>query len=289
VRTNPTDWVGGKWAPRDGQGSAPCLFVYTLRFNSSAVPPLGVAAAGGGGGGYSGRRVILRFEAVMSSCAVYLNGVRLGTHRGGYDDFYFRVDNVLRAVGDNVLQVGVLNDAWFHGKQFNKHFLDPGGISYSPSSGIWQTVWLEALPAAASIVSAVGGATSDLSGLLVNVTIERAGLTNTYYATAPPPASAHGARTGPEGSGGGGDSGRQLAVKLAGDFKEAAAQCSIGPTSNHCLLSIPLPSQHRRPWTPADPYLYYFNLTLLAMPCDILDSNCGWLALSYILDHNNII
>eukprot|EP01047_Picozoa_sp_COSAG01_P026044 COSAG01_NODE_1664_length_9573_cov_31.637429_12_plen_172_part_00 len=160
----------------------------------------------------------------------------------------------------------------------------------SHGGGIWQTVWLEALPAAASIVSAVGGATSDLSGLLVNVTIERAeGLTNTYYAAAPPPASAHGARTGPEGSGDGGDSGRQLAVKLAGDFKEAAAQCSIGPASNHCLLSIPLPSQYRRPWTPAVPYLYYFNLTLLAIPCDILDSNCGWLALSYILDHNIIL
>ena len=42
---------------------------------------------------------------------------------------------------DNVLLVAVLNDAWFHGKQFNKHFLRPGGISYSPSSGIWQTVW----------------------------------------------------------------------------------------------------------------------------------------------------
>ena len=56
----------------------------------------------------------------------------LGEHHGGYDDFSFDITAHLKPTTSssgpsdaNVLQVGVLNDAWFHGKQFNKHFLAP--------------------------------------------------------------------------------------------------------------------------------------------------------------------
>ena len=79
----------------------------------------------------------------MARAVVFLNGWRLGSHFGGYDDFSFEIPAAaLLEQGDGgaLLQVGVLNDAWFHGKQFDKHFLEPGGISYSPSSGIWQSV-----------------------------------------------------------------------------------------------------------------------------------------------------
>jgi hypothetical protein len=58
--------------------------------------------------------------------------VALGEHHGGYDDFSFDITAHLKPTTSssgpsdaNVLQVGVLNDAWFHGKQFNKHFLAP--------------------------------------------------------------------------------------------------------------------------------------------------------------------
>eukprot|EP01052_Picozoa_sp_SAG31_P046468 SAG31_NODE_8900_length_1366_cov_1.458564_1_plen_118_part_10 len=80
-----------------------------------------------------------------------------------------------------LLQVGVLNDAWFHGKQFNKHFFSPGGISYSPSSGIWQSVWIERLPPIA-IGSVVGTSFSNLSGFVLNVTLEDFSRTNVFRA-----------------------------------------------------------------------------------------------------------
>ena len=113
-------------------GSTPCAFWYRRTF--TAAPP----APGG--------RVYLRFEAVMSTAKVFLNGHLLGGHQGGYDDFSFEVSSLLKAGAEaNVLEVGVVNDALFHGKQFVKKFWAPGGIAYSTSSGIWQSVWLERL------------------------------------------------------------------------------------------------------------------------------------------------
>ena len=113
-------------------GSTPCAFWYRRTF--TAAPP---APAG---------RVYLRFEAVMSTAKVFLNGHLLGGHQGGYDDFSFEVSSLLKAGAEaNVLEVGVVNDALFHGKQFVKKFWAPGGIAYSTSSGIWQSVWLERL------------------------------------------------------------------------------------------------------------------------------------------------
>jgi hypothetical protein len=246
VRANPSDWVGGEWGQRKN-GSSPCVFVYNRSF---AISP--ALEAGGG------RRVVLRFEAVMASAAVFLNGVLLGTHRGGYDDFSFDVTEHLRPVASgvgNMLELACLNDAWFHGKQFNKHFLQPGGISYSPSSGIWQTVWLERLPAAVSIVSAVGSTKADLSGFDVNVTIER---------------SRAAATTGLHASVG--SNGGRLRVQLTLDDGATAtatatasitSSCSVAEGTDHCVVVVALPPAQRRPWTPATHYLYNFSLALL--------------------------
>ena len=141
VRTSTSDFygLGPRW-----NSSAPYVFWYSRRISSSVIPaapqPQQLARSPFAGTG----RLFLHFEAVMARTVVFLNGKQLGkSHFGGYDDFSFEVlPGILRDEGENLLQVGVLNDAWFHGKQFNKHFLEPGGISYSPSSGIWQSVRL---------------------------------------------------------------------------------------------------------------------------------------------------
>ncbi len=91
-------------------------------------------------------RVLLHFGAVDWDATVMLNGKPLGQHRGGYDPFSFDITNSLKPDGDQelVLSVWDPNDSSFQprGKQVNK----PGGIFYTPSTGIWQTVWLEAVP-----------------------------------------------------------------------------------------------------------------------------------------------
>lgn len=89
--------------------------------------------------------VLLHFGAVDYKTTVYVNGQEAGTHEGGYTGFTFDITGLLKP-GDNELLVKVWDpsDQGYgpHGKQV----LNPQGIYYTPSSGIWQTVWLESVP-----------------------------------------------------------------------------------------------------------------------------------------------
>ena len=90
------------------------------------------------------KRVLLRFGAVDFSCAVYVNGQRAGEHKGGYTPFSIDVTPYLLPE-ENDLCVRV-EDGYDctqpRGKQLwkDKWF----GCWYTPVSGIWQTVYLEA-------------------------------------------------------------------------------------------------------------------------------------------------
>ncbi len=99
--------------------------------------------------GWNGRRVLLHFGAVDRLATVYVNGRRVGQHSGGYDAFSFDITPFL-AAGNNQLVVGVF-DSNDRSDMTGKQSLTPGGIFYTASSGIWQTVWME--PVAASHVS----------------------------------------------------------------------------------------------------------------------------------------
>ena len=94
---------------------------------------------------WNGKRVLLHFGAVDWKADVWVNGVCVGTHTGGFTPFEFDITAALKK-GDNELKVRVWDptDAGCQprGKQVNR----PEGIWYTPVSGIWQTVWLEAVP-----------------------------------------------------------------------------------------------------------------------------------------------
>jgi hypothetical protein len=96
---------------------------------------------------WAGQHVLLHFGAVDWEATVWLNGKKLGSHRGGYDGFGFDVTEFLKEEGDQELIVGVWDptDAGTQprGKQVNR----PRNIWYTPTTGIWQTVWLEPVPA----------------------------------------------------------------------------------------------------------------------------------------------
>lgn len=90
-------------------------------------------------------RVLIHFGAVDQIADVYLNGVHIGSHSGGYTPFSFEITDNIKE-GENRLNVTVRDFSdtkqYSRGKQkFNR-----GGIWYSPQSGIWQTVWLESTP-----------------------------------------------------------------------------------------------------------------------------------------------
>ena len=93
-----------------------------------------------------GWRWILHFGAVDQGCEVFFNGTEAGIHVGGYLPFSLDVTDYARK-GENLLQAVVwdLSDTSFHAK--GKQSLERGGMWYTAQSGIWQTVWMEAVPA----------------------------------------------------------------------------------------------------------------------------------------------
>jgi len=91
------------------------------------------------------QRVLIHLGAVDWEANIYLNGLKVGSHRGGYCPFSFDITESLQA-GENELVVSVW-DPSDHGKQeHGKQVLKPSFIWYSAVSGIWQTVWLEVVP-----------------------------------------------------------------------------------------------------------------------------------------------
>lgn len=94
---------------------------------------------------FLGKRVLLHFDAVDQEATVYINGTPAMSHLGGYLPFEADVTNYISdGVMDIVVQVVDISDTGFHsrGKQRTKR----GGIWYTPQSGIWQSVWMEAVP-----------------------------------------------------------------------------------------------------------------------------------------------
>ena len=94
----------------------------------------------------SDETVLLHFGAVDWEATVWVNGTEIGSHRGGYDPFSFDITDALSDSG----QQEIIVRAWDptdqayqpRGKQVNSQ----EGIWYTPTTGIWQTVWLETVP-----------------------------------------------------------------------------------------------------------------------------------------------
>ncbi len=98
--------------------------------------------------GWAGKRVLLHFGAVDWEATVSLNGKELGTHRGGYDAFSFDVTDALKAGAAQELVVAVWDPSDKGPQPRGKQVVKPGGIFYTPCTGIWQTAWLEPVPEA---------------------------------------------------------------------------------------------------------------------------------------------
>ena len=93
---------------------------------------------------FAGKRVFLHFGAVDQTCTVYLNGKLLGENKGGYLPFSFDITD---AIVDSENEVYVIaRDGLDHKYPYGKQKYKRGGMWYTPVSGIWQTVWLEARP-----------------------------------------------------------------------------------------------------------------------------------------------
>ncbi len=168
-------------------------------------------------------RVLLNFGAVDWEAAVYMNGALAGEHRGGYDPFTIDITNRLRGDGDQELVVAV-RDATDDGQQpRGKQVRRPRGIYYTAVTGIWQTVWLETVPA------------WHVSGLRIDPDLDR-GVVSVSVGT-----------EGRAASGG------RVSISVL-DGARVIAQ-GEGPTA-----AIAIPSPHA--WSPTDPFLYGIRVRL---------------------------
>jgi len=91
-------------------------------------------------------RVLLHFGAVDQHVQIYVNGISVGEHSGGYESFSVDITDAL--LEDNTLTVRVTDHLSDGVMPYGKQRRDRGGMWYTPVSGIWQTVWMEVVPAA---------------------------------------------------------------------------------------------------------------------------------------------
>ena len=92
-------------------------------------------------------RLLLHFGAVDWECTVWVNGQEVGTHRGGYDAFTFDISDALKPSGEQEMVVVVWDPTDANWQPRGKQVRNPGGIWYTPTTGIWQTAWLEPVEA----------------------------------------------------------------------------------------------------------------------------------------------
>src|SRR3989442_744298 len=184
----------------------------------------------------SGRRWLLHFGAVDWDAAVWVNGRRVGAHRGGYDPFTLDITDALRPAGDQELVVSVWDPTDRGDQPRGKQVTEPKSIWYTAVTGIWQTVWIEPVP-----ITYVAGLQirPDVDAAAVRVRIDAAGAA--------------------------GRVGAHLTV-LDGQTTAAEADAAAGD-----VVSIPI--RRARLWSPDDPHLY--NLRVRLATGDTVDSYFG--------------
>ncbi|MFI0723610.1 PA14 domain-containing protein [Streptomyces sp. NPDC021224] len=173
----------------------------------------------------SGSRLHLNFGAVDYEAWVYVNGKQVAHHVGGYEAFTADVTDALAGRGPQTLTLKV-KDTTDPSTPTGKQSRDPSGIWYTPSSGIWQTVWMEPV-AQASIDSLV--LTPNLSDDTLAVTVR--------------PAAGTPARS------------LVSATAYAGNKPVGTV---VGTVGGKLTLHVP----HPQLWSPDHPYLYDLKVRL---------------------------
>ena len=96
---------------------------------------------------WDGKDAVLHFQAVDHDATVWVNGVEVARHRGGFTPFSANLANVAKPGHDATIVVRARDSrhgAQARGKQTTTYFNH--GCVYTRTTGIWQTVWLEAVP-----------------------------------------------------------------------------------------------------------------------------------------------
>ena len=173
-----------------------------------------------------GQRVRLNFGAVAQDATVYVNGTQVTRHAGGYTSFGADITQALHAHGPQEIVVAVHAPVDGANVMVGKQRLKPEGIFYTAASGIWQSVWLEPVPAT-SLAQLDFTPASSLDAFDVTSKLR------------------------------GSHAGATLHVTAYADGKPVGE--ASGPAGKPLHLAI----AHPRLWSSQDPFLYTFKATLV--------------------------
>jgi len=175
---------------------------------------------------WTAARILLNFGAVDWEAAIWVNGRESGLHRGGYDPFTFDITDAIRPSGQQELVVSVWDPTDSGYQPRGKQVKNPKSIWYTPTTGIWQTVWIEPVPRAYIDSLKI---VPDIDQGHVRITVSTKGVAGeaTVQAT------------------------------VLDDSKAiATAKGTTGDT-----LALPIPDA--KWWSPDSPFLYELNVTLM--------------------------
>lgn len=208
-----------------------------------------------------GMGLCLHFGAVDQSVVVYLNKEKIGEHHGGYLPFCFDITSAALATDMDTMELTLcvkdVSDTSYHAR--GKQKLNRGGMYYTAQSGIWQTVWMEYVPA--TYISRVEtNCNVDERIVSLDICCERIASVDRQLDAIPlavsifPPSI------------------EDISINVPGDIldKTAISPTICGKTDMISLtdssltyhLQFRLSPEQLSLWTPEEPYLYHYGVRL---------------------------
>lgn len=193
---------------------------------------------------WSGREVLLHFQAVDYDTTVWINGQEIRRHRGGFTPFTCELKHIPNATPGKEIEIVVRardfsKDPQARGKQSQKY--GNHGCFYTRTTGIWQTVWLEPVP------------TSALRRPRITPDVTRSRFIIEQSVTNP-------------------HSGLSIRAILS-DTHGVIVEDTVPAHLDFCpTLELAIPPDRRRLWSHTDPHLYDLNLQLLDATGAVIDS-----------------
>ncbi|MCK9302202.1 MAG: glycoside hydrolase family 2 TIM barrel-domain containing protein [Bacteroidales bacterium] len=203
---------------------------------------------------WKGQRVILNFGAVDWKADVWVNGIKVGSHTGGYTAFSLDITAAITtSINTIVIKVWDPTDKSYQprGKQVSK----PGGIWYTSVTGIWQTVWLEPVPE------------NYISNVYITPDIDKNILT--VYANINMP-----------------NYDNIISIKVFDNGKEVAT----GKALDNSTAEIIMPDEIKY-WSPDSPFLYDLEISLISKgkTIDKVESYAAMRKISTKKDENGVV
>ena len=205
---------------------------------------------------WAGKDVVLNFGAVYYESEIYIDGKFVDRHFGGSDSFSVDITPFVKAGQKHSLVVNAKSDLRSRmqsaGKQSLRH--GPFECMYTRTTGIWQTVWMEAV--APSGIQRVKISTDiDRSVVAMEFTMRRNA------------------------------SGNMLTINVKDNGKVVASDC--GPVASGSVVMLPI--KKAKLWSPESPFLYDVEFELKNAAGEVIDRATSYFGMRKIHTDGNKI